>query len=307
VDWLNYHHLFYFSVIAEEGGVAPAARKLRLTHSTLSTQLRSLEAHFGAPLFERRGKRLVLTAFGREAVTYAGDIFRLGRELNDVAHGRVGLTREALRLGVASGIPKGLAQRLLTPALDHLAPGVAFVHQDVPPNLVDALEAGRLHAVLTNDAAATALHSRVHAHSLGETDILLYGRPKLARAGRKGFPASLSSVPLVLPVSGTPLRRSLDTWFAEHDLDVKIGVEVDDAGLLRAFGSAGRGIFPVRAVQATDLEDLSDVKLVGKCVGIRERYYVLTTERRVRHLSVAALIEHARVSLHQPRDRPRRR
>jgi LysR family transcriptional activator of nhaA len=43
MDWLNYHHLFYFSVIAREGGLAAAARKLRLTHSTLSAQLRVLE------------------------------------------------------------------------------------------------------------------------------------------------------------------------------------------------------------------------------------------------------------------------
>src|SRR3954447_23032124 len=99
MEWLNYHHLFYFSAIAQEGGLAAAARKLRLTHSTLSAQLRALEEHFGAKLFERRGKRLVLTPFGSHAVNYAEDIFRLGRELNDVARGELSPGRLALRVG----------------------------------------------------------------------------------------------------------------------------------------------------------------------------------------------------------------
>ena len=74
---------------------------MRLTHSTLSAQLRALEEHFGTRLFERRGKRLVLTPFGTEAAGYAADIFRLGRELYDVAQGRAAPGRDLIRVGVA--------------------------------------------------------------------------------------------------------------------------------------------------------------------------------------------------------------
>src|SRR5262245_23362907 len=129
MEWLNYHHLFYFSVIAREGGLAAAARELRLTHSTLSAQLKALEAHFGAKLFERRGKRLVLTALGSEAASYAEDIFRLGRELNDMARGRVSPGRRALRVGVVAGLPKTLVHHLLSPALDELELGSVQVIQ----------------------------------------------------------------------------------------------------------------------------------------------------------------------------------
>jgi LysR family transcriptional activator of nhaA len=306
VDWLNYHHLFYFSVIAEEGGVAPAARKLRVTHSTLSTQLKTLEAHFGAALFDRRGKRLILTPFGREAVSYAADIFRIGRELNDVARGRASSSRQSLAIGVAAGIPKSLAHRLLSPALNLLQPGTALVKQDAAQNLVDALASGRLHVVITNDAPMGAPHLRLHAHLLGETDILFYAKSPLARQARAAFPTSLASVPMVLPPPGAPLRKRLDAWFAEHDLQVTVAAEVDDAGLLRAFGSAGRGVFPVRAALKAEVEDLRDVQLVGECQGVRERYYALTTERRIRHPAITALLESARAELHQP-ERPRRR
>jgi LysR family transcriptional regulator, transcriptional activator of nhaA len=247
MEWLNYHHLYYFSVIAEAGGVAPAARKLRLTHSTLSAQLRALEEHFGAALFERRGKRLVLTSFGSDAASYAADIFRLGRELSDFArHG--GASRNALRVGIVSGIPKTLAQHLL-------------------------------------------------AHRLGETEILLFAGARLARRAKRDFPKGLSAMPFVLPPPGAPLRRELDAWFAKHRIEVQVKAEADDAGLLRALGSAERGVFPVRSALTAELEDLRDISEVGRCEGVRETYYAVTAERRVRHAGVVAIIEHARVDL----------
>jgi LysR family transcriptional activator of nhaA len=298
MDWLNYHHLFYFSVIVQEGGVASAARKLRLTHSTLSAQLRALEEHFGAALFERRGRRLVPTPFGLEAAGYADDIFRLGRELTDVARGRSRPGREIFRVGVVPGLPKTLVHRLLLPALDQSAFGTAVVRQDTAEALVESLAAGRLHLLLTNDVAPATPAVRLRSHVLGETEILLYGAGAGARAARRGFPGSLDGLPFILPPPGAPLRRRLDAWFADREVRVAVKIEVEDAGLLRAFGGAGRGIFPVRAALSAEVEDLHDVTLVGPCRGLRERYYAVTREQRRRHPAVAAIIEGGRTDLH---------
>lgn len=296
VDWLNYHHLFYFWTIAQEGGLAAAARKLRLTHSTLSAQLRSLEDHFGVPLFERRGKRLVLTPFGLEAASFAADIFRLGRELNDRAQGRPTVGREVLRVGVVPALPKTLVSRLLAPALD-AHPGGVWVRQDSLEELIASLVAGRLHLMLTNELPATPPGARVHAHVLGETEILLYARSPLARAARRAFPRSLATTPFVLPPVEAPLRKRLDVWFAEQDVRIMSKVEVDDAGLLRALGIAGRGVFPVRSALKAEVDDLRDVSLVGPCEGVQERYYAITTDRRLKHPAVVALVEKARARL----------
>lgn len=299
MEWLNYHHLYYFSVIAQEGGVAAAARKLRLTHSTLSTQLRALEDHFGAPLFERRGKRLVLTSFGADAAGYAADIFRLGQELNDVARGRGGSSRNALRVGVVPGIPKTLAHHLLGPALDRDGEAVQL-RQDSAATLLEALASGRLHLVLMNDVPTPPVGTKVHAHRLGETGILFFARAPLARRGRSGFPASLSTVPLVLPPPGAPLRRKLDAWFAKHKIAAMVKAEVDDSGLLRAIGAAGRGAFPVRSALRAEVEDLRDLHELGSCDGVGESYYAVTTDRRIRHPGVAAIIDAARAGLNAP-------
>jgi LysR family transcriptional activator of nhaA len=298
VDWLNYHHLFYFSAIVHEGGVAPAARKLRLTHSTLSAQLRSLEDHFGAALFERRGRRLVPTAFGLEAAGYADDIFRLGRELMDVARGRGKPGRDILRVGVVPGLPKTLVHRLLGPALDQSARATAIVRQDTAEPLIESLAAGRLHVVLTNDVPPAIPAARLRSQALGETEILLYARGRVARAARRGFPRSLEGRPFVLPPPAAPLRRQLDAWFADRDVRVAVSIEVEDAGLLRAFGGAGRGVFPVRAALAAEVEDLRDVAMVGRCDGLRERYYAVTADRRTKHPAVAAIIERGPAYLH---------
>lgn len=296
MQWLNYHHLYYFSMIVQEGGVAAAARKLRLTHSTLSAQLRALEAHLGAPLFERRGKRLVLTAFGEEAAGYAADIFRLGRELGDVARGRSGSTRQALRVGVAPGIPKALAARLLGPALDEPGFALEVRHAEIV-RLLETLAAGRLHVVLTNDVPTLAHGTKLHTHALGENEVLLFASRPLARRAKAEYPRSLEKVPLLLPPVGAPLRRRLDAWLAKHKVAARALVEVDDAGLLRALGAAGRGVFPVRSALRTEMEELHGLTLVGHCEDVQEPTFAVTTERRLRHPGVAAIIEGARTAL----------
>src|SRR5689334_3622490 len=100
MEWLNYHHLLYFSLIAHEGSLTRAAAKLHVTHSTLSVQLRALEEFLGGPLFERRGRSLVPTPLGTDVAAYADDIFRTGAELVDMARGRTAPRRAALRVGV---------------------------------------------------------------------------------------------------------------------------------------------------------------------------------------------------------------
>src|SRR5262245_49048841 len=112
-EWLNYHHLYYFWLIEQSGGLARAAERLGLTHSTLSAQLKALEDFLGGALFERRGRRLVLTPFGAEVASYATDIFRLGAELVDVARGRTSGRQTTLRAGVVGTLPKSIAYRLL--------------------------------------------------------------------------------------------------------------------------------------------------------------------------------------------------
>jgi LysR family transcriptional activator of nhaA len=294
MDWLNFHHLFYFWRIAREGGLSRAAEQLHVTHSTLSAQLRALEDFFGGALFERRGRRLLLTPLGEETASYADDIFRLGSELTDVARGRSEPRKLALRVGIVSSMPKSVAYRLLHPGTAAPGYGSLVARQDRFERLLDELASGRLHLVLSDTAPPEAGAQRVYAHLLGESGILLYGTPRLARKYRAAFPSSLDGAPLLLPTPQSTLRRLLDRWFVDRGLRPDIAGEFDDSGLMRVAGVHGLGLLPIREALRAEVEESSDVELVGRFDGVIERYYVVSLERRVRHPAVSALIEEAR-------------
>jgi LysR family transcriptional regulator, transcriptional activator of nhaA len=297
MEWLNYHHLHYFWTVAHAGSLTKAAAELRLTHSTLSTQIRSLEAFLEGPLFDRRGRSLVLTALGRDVLAYADDLFRLGQELVDMARGRAAPRRILLHLGVVESIPKTVAYRLFEPALDLEGYGPCSVRQDRLDALLEGLAAGRMQLVLSDAPPAAGQRLKVHCHELGATDVLLYAVPKLARRLRAQFPGSLNGAPMLLPSVGTSLRGLIDRWLAQLALRVGVEGEFNDAGLMRVFGAHGRGVFPVRAALRAEVEGAHGVEQLGKMEGVRERYYAISVERRVRHPAMSALIERARIGL----------
>lgn len=292
---LNYQHLFYFWVIAREGGVAKAARKLRLSHSTLSAQLRMLEQFLGGDLFERTGKRLVPTPLGLQMAGYADDIFRLGNELVGVARGRSQGAHTLFRVGVVGSLPKTIAYRLMEPALRLDPSQVVVIRQDLQTRLVEELAAGKLDVVLT-DTPPEASAFRLHAHVLGEAELLLFGAPPLAKKYGRRFPTSLHGAPVLLPSAGS-LRRAMEKWFADRSIRVRVMAEVDDAGMLRVLGGHGVGLFSVRSALRNEVEEGQGAVSLGPLDGVRERYYAISVERRISHEGVAAIIEAARAEL----------
>jgi LysR family transcriptional activator of nhaA len=292
---LNYHHLHCFWTIAEEGSISRAAKQLHVTHSTLSVQLRALEETLGGQLFERRGRGLVITPLGDEVRAYARDIFRIGRELLDVsARGSGG--RVTVRVGALATLPRTITCRLLEPALDAGTFAIDVQHGPFD-RVLEELAAGRIHVVLADQPPPQGSALRLHAHLLGETELLLFAAPALADRLAGRFPRSLHGAPMLLPRPGSLLRRSIDAWLGMHDIRVQVVGEIDDAGTLRAFGMRGRGVFPVRAALASEVADLGGARRIGRLEGLSERYLAITRERTIRHAAIAAIVQRARARL----------
>ena len=115
---LNYRHLYYFWVVAKEGGVTRAAERLGVAVQTISMQLSLLEKAVGKTLFAPQGRRLVLTEAGRLALNYADQIFLLGEQLQEaLAEDDIGNSMR-LTVGISDSLPKMIAYRLLEAALD---------------------------------------------------------------------------------------------------------------------------------------------------------------------------------------------
>jgi LysR family transcriptional activator of nhaA len=297
VSWLNYHHLFYFWTVAREGTIARACVQLHLTQPTISGQLRALEKTLGAKLFDRVGRRLVLTDTGRVVFGYADEIFSLGRELQDSLQGRSAARPLRLLVGVASTMPKEIAHRLLEPATRLQEPVQLVCEHGAPDALLARLAVNALDVVLADAPVSPTTKVRAFNHLLGECDVLIMGAPRLAAAYRRGFPRSLEGAPFLMPSENTALRRSLEQWFEAGGIRPVVRGEIADPGLLKVFGRHGAGLFAVRAAVARETQHHYRVRLVGRVESIRERFYAISVERKLKHPAVVAITAAAREEL----------
>jgi LysR family transcriptional activator of nhaA len=292
---LNYQHLFYFWVVSREGGLVKAARALRLSHPTLSAQVHALEEHLGERLFSRVGRRLVLTEKGRVVQRYADEIFTLGGELVEAVRGIEGPLR--LHVGVSEAVPKAIVRRLLEPAYTLSEQVVFACHEGSLERMLTELSTHRLDVILSDRPVHVDAGSRAFNHPLGETGVSLYGTRALVRSLKRGFPQSLDGAPMLLPLVGVTLRRSLEHWFERLDVAPRLVAEFEDSAMLKVFGAEGLGIFPAPTVVEDEVMRHYGVELLGRAPGVVERFFAVTRERRVRHRAVASICESARAEL----------
>lgn len=294
---LNYNHLFYFWSVAREGSIVRASETLHLTPQTISGQLKLLEEAIGEPLFQRVGRGLVLTDAGRVVNHYADEIFSLGAELTQRMKGSEPGAPVTLNVGVVNSIAKLIAYRVLEPALE-LESRVRIVcrEADLEALLAD-LAVHKLDLVLSERSVPAGMRVRAYNHLLGETDVCLFAHRRIAARYARKFPQSLNGAPLLLPLHGTALRRSLDEYFDRVDVSPQVVAEFDDSALLKAFGEAGRGIFPAPTAIAEEVEQMYQARSIGRAEGVREAYFAISPERKLKHPAVVRITEAARARL----------
>lgn len=299
---LNYQHLHYFWTVVREGTVTAASRQLRRAQPTVTAQLRALEARVGQPLFERRGRYLVPTAFGRAVYRYADEIFSLGAELEDLLGGSPADTKIRFTVGVTEVLPKLMAHRLLEPALELGTPSIHLVCEEGSSrDLLSRLSVHELDLVLSDAPIGTDVHVRAYNHLLGECGVTFFGTPALVEAHGPGFPASLESAPMLLPSEGSVLRRSLARWFDTLNVRPRVVGEFADSALLKAFGQMGVGLFCGPEVIDAETQRMYGVGVVGRTADVRERFYAISVQRKVSHPAVLAITERAREELFRVR------
>jgi len=293
---LNYHHLRYFWAAAREGSVTRASEKLHISQPAVSAQIRELEQALAEKLFARSGRSLTLTEAGRVVYRYAEEIFGLGTELMETLRGRPTGRPARLAVGIPNVIPKLIAYRLLEPALTLPEPVRVECREDRPERLLAELAAHGLDLVLADAPAAAPVGIRAYSHLLGECGVSIFGVERLARAHRRGFPRSLDGAPSLLPTVDSTLRRLLDQWFEAQGIRPQIVGEFEDSALLKVFGQSGAGLFAAPSTIEADVRRQYGVQVVGR-LDLRERFYAITVERRLKHPAVVAISEAARHEL----------
>lgn len=294
---LNYTHLLYFWTVAREGTVAAAAAALNLTPQTISGQVKLLEQSIGARLFERSGRGLVLTEAGRSVMPYAEEIFSLGAELARRVQGDDLDLPATLHVGVVNSLPKLIAYRTLEPLVAEAnAPRLICVEGDLEKLLAD-LAVHRLDLLLSDRPVPPGFNVRAYSHKLGDSEMAFYGSPPIAEALATSFPASLATVPMLLPAGSSAIRRDIDDWLASVDVVPRIIAEFDDSALMKAFAESGKAVFPAPVAIETEVQHMYGVARIGRIENLREMFYLISAERRLSEPFALKITEAARSRL----------
>lgn len=292
--WLNYHHLFYFWTVVREGTIARAAAVLRLSEPTISSQIHELERALEVELFEREGRKLVVTAAGRLAYRYANEIFLLGSEFQSAIGGTAVGKAARLAVGVADQVPRLIVFRLLEPALQADVPFRLVCQTDTPEALLDKLVNHEIDLVISDTPLD---RGRTHSRLLGECGVSIFGSEELTAKYRRNFPKSMAGAPFLLPAENSALRRSMDRWFEGLGIEPRIRGEFTDSTLLKTFGRASVGLFAAPTAIEKEVRSEYRVRVVGRITEVREKFYAVSATRKTRHAGIAAISHSARTGL----------
>ncbi len=285
----SYRHLYYFWVVAKEGGMARAADKLGMAVQTVSTQVRELERELGFALLKPAGRGLVLTPAGHAALAEADQIFQLGAQLPDRVRDAVSKPAVRLAVGISDGLPKLLVRNLLEPVMGE--PHLRLVcHEGEIEDLLGDLALHRLDVVLSDRPAPANPSLKLYSHAMGSSPMAWFAPPGWATQGAKNFPQCLTKVPVLLPTEHTAVRARLDHWLERNGVRPNVVGEFEDSALLKTFGASGMGVFPAPTLASDELTSRYGLQCIGQCDGVEEYFFAIGTEKKVQHPLVQRLI-----------------
>ena len=283
---MNLHHLRLFRAIAADGTLTGAARRLNLSQSALSTQIKALEASLGHDLFERKGRGLALTEAGRIALDHADAIFRTAEDLAAVMR-ETGNVRRALRVGALATLSRNFQMEFLRPLVGRRDVEV-ILRSGSQAELLRELDALALDVVLTNLAPPREADTPWLVHQIGEQPVSLIGTP--ARAGNRPMLDLLRDEGLVLPAKDSALRAAFDALTARYGVTPHIAAEADDMAMLRLLAREDAGLAVIPPIVVRDELTSGLLVEVAQLDGIREHFLAVTRERRFPNPVVAELL-----------------
>ena len=259
-DGLNLKHVYYFHAVATEGSIARAARRLGVSQSTISEQVKALEEFLNAPLFERRKGGLRLNATGDRVYEHSKVIFRAARRMIQDLNPERSQQDWVLEIGVCPTVSRTLASKALLPIfeLDSVFPRVRFgAYRD----LLEDLLTGELDLLLSENEPPHTHRARVGVRAISESPLVIVAAPELAaRVG--DFPRGLSGIPLATYTRSSRYRWEMDTFLFEYGLTPEVIGEADDVSLLAQLAKRGRCAVAVpEAVARTALDSHKLVRL----------------------------------------------
>jgi LysR family transcriptional regulator, nitrogen assimilation regulatory protein len=276
---LNLKQLESFVRVAEQGSLARAAVATDQAESLISRHVAALESEWGDRLFERTGRGMALSDFGRRMLPEVRAALEQVGRLAAVARESAGIPTGTVNIGVLPSIARQLLP-LLFADLRVSAPAVTLHATEGFSGDLDAqLASGRLDIALINRYGASVARGE---EVLGTADTWLIGKagsPLLAE-GTVAFKA-LAGVPLVLPSVPNGLRATLDQLSRKHGVQLRIVMEVDSSGSMKDVALSGHAytLLPLMALkEELERKTLGAARVVKPAIR-RTIALALTTQR----------------------------
>ncbi|WP_338456292.1 LysR family transcriptional regulator [uncultured Alteromonas sp.] len=292
---LNYHHLYYFYLVAREGSIAQAAKLLHVTPQTVSGQLSTFENQIGYPLFDRVNKRLYLNDKGKVSFQYASEIFHKGHQLAEILNAGDEVNTKEFVIGITNGIPKVLFYDFVHDTMRNFANVKYVIKEDSFDGLLKELAINAIDFIVADRGIAPGSQVSANSHFLGESALSFFAKAPLSHS--QTFPDCLNHMPLLIQGNTSGIHHALMSWLETEQLYPKIVAEFDDTALLKLFGSEDFGVFCAPSAISNHVEAQYGVYCIGQAHSLNERYYAITGKSRVDFTITESIIKAARIIL----------
>lgn len=286
---INYSHLRYFWAVAHEKNLTAAARRLFVSQSAVSVQIRALEKALGHDLFERRAKGLHLTEAGRIVLDHADAIFATGEELLNTLRAGAGSPRLVLRVGALANLSRNFQLQFLSPIMSR-RDTQWILRTGSLKELMAQLDSHRLDVVLANSAPPSDGNKAWVVHQLAHQRVSLV-RHRDHRPKGRTLLEWLRQEPLVLPSGQSSIRVGFDAML--HRLGIKplVVADVDDMAMMRVLARSNLGLAVVPSIVVRDELESGLLVEMDRLPGLRETFVAITLARRFPHPLLSYLLK----------------
>ena len=311
---IELRELQYFVAVAERLNVSTAAKAVHLSQPALSRQIQSLERKLNVALFERVGKRIILTAEGEDLLLHASGLLDQAQAFLNRAygleHGHVGLLRVAAS-------PQTIAW-LLSPVMARFSkahPNVnLIISEGHNEGLLELVEHGSAHLAIASPGPSSRLVTR-RLFTARLFAILPPGHPCIG--AKSLFLENIAEETFLLLRRGFLTRRLFDQACAAHNIRPKILLESDSTHTLISLAMDGHGVAVVSSSAGQTREMERAVPLVSKLCETEADVSAIWNPNRYRPASLPAFLAlleqmakpplHKASKLRRPRKAGRRR
>lgn len=289
---LNYKHLRYFWMVAKMGSIARASEQLYLSPQSISGQLGQLEAQLNVQLFVKVGRGLELTEMGVKIFSYADEIFAIGHNLLELTQNQSLVKSTKFRIGITDSVVKSIAYKVIEPVLNINESTRLICREGKISSLLAQLSINALDLVIADRPMPVSFNVRAYNHLLGESKLAIFASQLLLDQYRGlAFPALLNKAPFLMQGEDFLFQTRLIDWFQAEKVNPHIVGEFDDGAMLKSFGQAGAGFFAAPLVVSDYICKQYQVEKVGEIKTVTEQLYAITTERRLTHPAIMAIVE----------------